>query len=249
MAGTVQSTLTPEAIVDTAERLIIDADANAADWSLRSLSRALGCAPGALYRHFPGGVEEIFHQVRLRESARLQAWVIEAEENPDAPGFANLEPTSNAARLIRRSRAYLDFAEVHAAVYRHLFVQAPGAPNDPYEAVVGAMIEYPATLIQAAARARELDRPMVGRTESMRLAHLIWVQLHGFADLRMSGVAEGRVHEPKVWLLISLLSLAGFAVAATPVGLEAAARAAAAEATPNPSLEPAEKSAAGAPAA
>lgn len=238
--------LTPEAIVDTAERLIIDADANAADWSLRSLSRTLGCAPGALYRHFPGGVTEIFHQVRLRESARLQAWIVEAEENPDAPGFANLEPYSNAARLIRRSSAYLEFTEAHPAVYRHLFVQAPGTPNDPYEAVVGAMIEYPATLIQAAARARELDRPMVGRTESMRLAHLIWVQLHGFADLRMSGVAEGRVHEPKVWLLISLLSMAGFNIAATPAGLEAAARAAAADAAPYPSPEPAEKRTAGA---
>lgn len=249
MAGTAQSTLTPEAIVDTAERLIIDADANAADWSLRSHSRALSCAPAALYHHFPGGIAEIFHQVRLRESARLQAWIVEGEENPDAPGFANLKPKSNAARLIRRSNAYLDFAEDHPAVYRHLFVQAPGTRNDPFEAVVGAMIEYPATLIQAAARACELDRPMIGRTESMRLAHLIWVQLHGFADLRMSGVAEGRVHEPKVWLLISLLSLAGFSVAATPAGLEAAARAAAAEATPNPSLEPAEKRAAGAPAA
>lgn len=76
MAGSTQTPLTPapltpDSIVDTAERLIVNAEADARDWSLRSLSRALGCAPGALYRHFPGGVDEIFDHVRLRESLRL----------------------------------------------------------------------------------------------------------------------------------------------------------------------------------
>jgi AcrR family transcriptional regulator len=229
MAATTQSPLTPDAIVDTAERLIVNAEADARDCSLRSLSRALGCAPGALYRHFPGGVDEIFDQVRLRESLRLQSTIIAAEDNPSAPGLANLAPFSNAARLMRRCTAYLDFAAGQGAVYRHLFSQPPGASTHPYEAVTGAMIDYPASLIQTAARSRELNRPNVGRVEAMAVAQRIWFQLHGYADLRMNGVAENRDHEGEISLLISLLSMAGFAVAATPAGLEAAARAANAE--------------------
>ncbi|MFP6742514.1 MAG: TetR/AcrR family transcriptional regulator [Alphaproteobacteria bacterium] len=226
MAGSTQSPLTPDTIVDTAERLIVNAEADAREWSLRSLSRALGCAPGALYRHFPGGVEEIFDQVRLRESRRLQSSIIAAEDDPGAPGLANLAPFSNAARLMRRCTAYLNFAAGQGAVYRHLFSQPPGASTHPYEAVVGAMIDYPATLIQAAARGRELNRTSVGRREAMALAQRIWFQLHGYADLRMNGVAESRSSEGDISLLISLLSMAGFTVAATPAGLDAAARAA-----------------------
>ena len=146
MASTTQSPLTPDTIVDTAERLIDNAETDARDWSLQSLSRALGCAPGALYRHFPGGVDEIFEQVRLRESERLQSSIIAAEDDPSAPGLANLVAHSNAARLMRRCTAYLDFAASQGTVYRHLFSQPPGASTHPYEAVVGAMIDYPATL-------------------------------------------------------------------------------------------------------
>ncbi len=223
MASTTQSPLTPDAIVDTAERLIVNAEADARDCSLRSLSRALGCAPGALYRHFPGGVDEIFDQVRLRESLRLQSTIIAAEDDSSASGLANLTPFSNAARLIRCT-AYLDFAAGQGAVYRHLFSQPPGASTHPYEAVTGAMIHYPATLIQTAARSRELNRPSVGCSEAMAVVQRIWFQLHGYADLRMNGVAESRDHEGEISLLISLLSMADFTVAATPAGLEAAAR-------------------------
>ena len=229
MAGTIQPFLTPDAIVDTAERLIVDAEADARDCSLRSLSRALGCAPGALYRHIPGGVDEIFEHVRLRESARLRTSIIAAEDDPAASGLANLAPASNAARLMRRCCADLDFAAGQGAVYRHLFNQPPGGSVEPYEAVVGAMIDDPARLIQAAAKARELNRPRVGRTEATDLAQRIWFQLHGFADLRMNGIAEGRAQGSEISLLISLLSMAGFTAAATPAGLEAAARAATAE--------------------
>lgn len=127
---------------------------------------------------------------------------------------------------MRRCTAYLDFAAGQGAVYRHLFSQPPSASTHPNEAVVGAMIDYPATLIQTAARSRELNRPSVGRREAMAVAQRIWFQLHGYADLRMNGVTESRNQEDEISLLISLLSMAGFTVAATPAGLEAAARAA-----------------------
>ncbi len=91
MTAMVKSTnalLTAEAIIDTAEKLIVEADAK--DCTLRALSRALGCAPGALNRYFPGGVDEIISAVQARESERLQAWITDAGDDPDYPGLDNL---------------------------------------------------------------------------------------------------------------------------------------------------------------
>lgn len=221
--------LTVEAIIDTAEKLIVEADAK--ECTLRALSRALGCAPGALNNYFPGGVDEIIRAVQARESERLHGWITEAGNNPDYPGLGNLNPMTNAARLARRCCAYLDFAEANPAVYRHLFAHPPTSDAPGNEPVVIAMIEDTALIIQAAARMGELNRPMIGRSDAMLLAHLIWVQLHGFADLRISGKDEGQIHQITLPMLASLLFLAGFHVAATPAGFEAAARNAAAEST------------------
>ena len=219
--------LTVEAIIDTAEKLIVEADAK--ECTLRALSRALGCAPGALNNYFPGGVDEIISAVQARESERLQSWITDAGDDLDYPALGNLDRMSNAARLTRRCCAYLDFAEANPAVYRHLFAHPPsiGAPDN--EPVVIAMIEDTALIIQAAARMAELNRPMIGRSDAMRLAHLIWVQLHGFADLSISGKDEGQIHQIRLPLLASLLYLAGFHIAATPAGFEAAAKNAAVE--------------------
>ena len=222
MVGSSHSLLTVETIIDTAEKLIVEADAK--DCTLRALSRALGCAPGALNQFFPGGVDEIISAVQARESDRLHGWITDADSNPDYPGLANLKRLSNAARLMRRACAYLDFAETNPAVYRHLFSHPPARGASGGEPVVIAMIEDSAAIIQAAAHMGELNRPTIGRSDAMRLAHLIWVQLHGFADLRIGGKDGGQIHQIRLSLLINLLVLSGFLVAATPAGFEAAAR-------------------------
>ena len=227
MVKSTNAPLTVEAIIDTAEKLIIEADAK--DCTLRALSRALGCAPGALNRYFPGGVDEIISAVQARESERLQAWITDAGDDPDYPGLGNLNRMTNAARLARRCSAYLDFAEANPAVYRHLFAHAPAPGLPEGEPVVSTMIEDGAAIIRAAARMGELNRPMIGQSDAMRIAHLIWVQLHGYADLRISGKDEGQIHQLRLPLLVSLLCSAGFRCAATPAGFEAAARNAAAE--------------------
>ncbi len=218
--------LTDESIIDTAEKLIVEADAK--DCTLRALSRALGCAPGALSRYFPGGVDEIISAVQARESRRLQAWITDAGDDPDFPGLGNLNRMTNAARLARRCNAYLDFAEANPAAYRHLFAHAPSPGAGANEPVVIAMIEDTAAIIRAAARMGELHRPMIGQSDAMRIAHLIWVQLHGYADLRISRKDEGQVHQLRLPLLVNLLFSTGFRCAATPAGFEAAARNAAA---------------------
>ena len=218
--------LSPEVIVTAAEELI--SDTGSTEWTVRALSGVLTCVPGALYRHFPGGVGQIDSEIRARDFGRLEARLCAAENDPEAPGLACLSPHSNAARLIRRCRAYLDFAEANAPVYQHLF----GPPRNgfkppPDNHATAAMLDRPAALIRDAVRTRELTRPGVGPAEATRLAGQMWIQLHGFADLRLSSVLAGRLDDLEVRLLVNLLALAGFAIAATPAGLEAAARAAA----------------------
>jgi len=245
----VRQALSAEAIIGAAERLVDGTGATR--WSIRALSRVLDCTPGALYRHFPGGAAEIAAELRCRDLVRLEDRLAAAEADVTAPGLGCLPPRSHAARLIRRCRAYLDFATDQPAVYGYLFgtdarldaepesaplpvngAIDPAADDQPAERL---MIETTAILIRAAARARELGRPVIGTDEAARLATLIWVQLHGFADLRLRGVATARLAALETRLLVNLLAVAEFAVAATPVGLEAAAKAAdrAARATPS----------------
>ncbi len=224
MRTTARPTLSPDAIIEAAERLI--SDTGPAVWTVRSLSSRLNCVPGALYRYFPGGTGEIEAKVRAREFARLEARLAAAEANPDAPGLASLDPDTHAARLARRYRAYLDFAAGNRGVYRQLFGPLPdGNPPIPAEIVARAMIERPAELIRKAARARELARPRIGEDEAKRLAVLMWIQLHGFVDLRLSGLVGGLYENIDIRLLVNLLVMADFAIAATPAGLEAASAA------------------------
>ena len=221
MDGMARTALSPDVIVNAAERLIHETGST--EWTVRSLSRVLECAPGALYRHFPGGTAEIATEIRGRDFARLETRLDAAEDSPDAPGLACLDHRSCAARLVRRCRAYLEFAQVNGAVYQHLFGVEDG--DEAIGAYVDrAMIDRPAELIRKAARARELDRPVIGQCEATQAAAFIWVQLHGFADLRLSGIGNQTLEDLEIRLLVNLLSLASFSVAATPAGLEAAAR-------------------------
>jgi AcrR family transcriptional regulator len=221
--------LSPDAIIEAAERLINDT--GSAVWTVRSLSDRLNCAPGALYRYFPGGTGEIEATVRERDFTRLAARLTTAEADTNAPGLASLAPGTHGARLARRYRAYLDFAAGNPAMYRQLFGRLRGGETPlPGAGVEQVMIGRPAELIVQAARARELVRPRIGEGESKRLAVLMWIQLHGFADLRtsamVSAMAGGLPENIDIRVLVNLLAMADFAVAATPAGLEAAAVAA-----------------------
>gem|GEM_PF-5750849 len=218
--------LSPDVIVEAAEQMI--SDTGSTEWTVRSLSRILECAPGALYRHFPGGAAEIAAEIRERDFARLEAALDTAELDPEAPGLACLGVESLAARLMRRCHAYLDFATANDAVYQHLFGPLRGGLKPrPSERVERAMIGRPAAILQRSARTRELNRPAIGECEARRIATFLWMQLHGFDDLRLSGLAGENLDTLQIRLLVGLLNVAGFTVAATPAGLEAAAAAAA----------------------
>lgn len=223
-------------IIDAAEQLINDAGHT--EWSIRSLSRVLECAAGALYRHFPGGAAEIASEVRGREFVKLANHLDVAENNFEYPGLACLDPSCTAAHLVRRCHAYLDFVTANPSVYQHLFGPLePGASPTPNEAIECAMVERPAILIQSAAKSRELNRPLIGHSEASQLSLFLWVQLHGFAHLRLSGTVGQQIDGLQVRLLVNLMTLAGFTIAATPDGLEAAAKAAAKATPPLPQTQ------------
>ncbi len=217
--------LSTERIVATAEQLI--RDTGSTDWTVRTLCKQLECAPGAIYRYFPGGVDAIGAEIRGRHVAELGHLLSDVEDDLTAEGLPSLTARSWAARLARRCAAYLDFADRRPEIYRSLFAlnetqQTAGRMQLADE----ALLRRPAVIIQRAAEERELNRPSVGRFDAERMATMIWSRLHGFADLRLSGLVEDRMDELRDRLLIEILATAGFKVAEYPVGLEAAAKAA-----------------------
>jgi hypothetical protein len=139
----------------------------------------------------------------------------------------SLGPTTWAARLTRRCAAYLGFAARRPEIYRSLFaLHETSDTAGRIQLAEEALLRRPAEIVQRAAEGRELNRPSIGRFESERTALIIWTRLHGFADLRLSGMVDDRLSELEDRLLIDILAIAGFKVAAYPVGLEAAAQAA-----------------------
>ena len=111
--------LSTERIVATAEQLI--RDTGSTDWTVRTLCKHLECAPGAIYRYFPGGVEAIGAEIRGRHVAELGNLLDGVEEDHAAEGLASLGPTTWAARLTRRCCAYLRFSQRRPEIYRSLF--------------------------------------------------------------------------------------------------------------------------------
>lgn len=217
--------LSADRIVTTAEELI--RASGSTEWTVRALCKELECAPGAIYRYFPGGVDAIGAEIRNRHLVELTQWMNEAEADLACEGLASLAPASLAARLSRRARCYLAFARNQGEVYRSLFAFcAEGRDSHARALAQEGMVLHHAALIRQAAVERELARPSIGRFDSEQLALMIWARLHGHADLILSGLADGRCDELDDRLLIDILGVVGFKVAAYPAGLEAAARAA-----------------------
>ncbi len=217
--------LSADRIVTTAEQLI--RASGSTEWTVRALCKELECAPGAIYRYFPGGVDAIGAEIRSRHLVELAQILGAAEQDLTADGLASLVPASFAARLSRRTRAYLAFARGQGEVYRSLFAFcAEGRDSHAQALADDCMVLRPAELIRHAAADRELARPGVGRFDSEQMSLMIWGRLHGHVDLALSGLVDARCDELDDRLLIDILGVAGFKVAAFPAGLEAAARAA-----------------------
>ncbi len=217
--------LSADRIVTTAETLI--RSSGSTEWTVRALCKELECAPGAIYRYFPGGVDAIGAEIRNRHLVELTQAMDAAEDDAVAEGLASLAPNSIASRLSRRARCYLAFARNQGEVYRSLFAFcAEGRDSHARALAQEGLVVRHAELIRQAAVERELSRPSIGRFDAEQIAMLIWSRLHGHADLALSGLTDGRCEELDDRLLIDILGVVGFKVAAFPAGLEAAARAA-----------------------
>lgn len=205
--------------------------------ALRPMCRILGCAPSAIYRHFPGGAREIDMVLAEQAFATLMDRLEEAANDPDAPGLASLPRTSIAARLARSARAYIAFARAHPKVYRRLFGPKPSCPDSETSGALplhdltdgGALAHHRLTddhiagLNMEAARNRELAYPVLGEGEARRLAVLQWTALHGFTDLDISGHIDDIDGRMELRVIVSVLGIAGFTAAANPAALESAA--------------------------
>ena len=145
----------------------------------------------------------------------------------NAQGIACLDAKTYASRLVRSWRAFLAFADANKAEYLQLFgLVRASDPLQTNDSVQLAMIERYASLIQEAANARELERPGIGSGEANRIGALLWVQMQGFANMRLNGIDVAYHRNLEIHILINGLIIACFAVASTPIGLEAAATAA-----------------------
>lgn len=131
--------------------------------TVRRLSDAIGVSQPILYRHFPGGRDEIVARVVVQGYADLA----DVMRSP-AP-----EEQASAA-LPRLIAGYLRFAREHPAVYE--------AMSTVRTSVVFASTDTPATLRDGFAM---LERAVGGADERDRAvrAELLWSMLHGASQL------------------------------------------------------------------
>jgi len=128
--------------------------------TVRRLSEAIGVSQPILYRHFPGGRDEIVARVVIRGYADLAT----AMRSPDP------DDTDPAGSLRHLVAAYLGFARDHPAVYE--------AMSTARTSVVFAATDTPEVLREGFAM---LERAVGGSDARQRAvrAELLWSLLHG----------------------------------------------------------------------
>jgi AcrR family transcriptional regulator len=143
-------------IVDTA-REIAEQDGWPAV-TVRRLSDAIGVSQPILYRHFPGGRDEIVARVVVQGYADL----VDVIRSPGAE-----DPAANLPRLIE---GYLRFARTHPAVYEVMTTSR--------SSVAFASCDSPAILREGFAI---FEQAVGGADEKDRAvrAELLWSMLHG----------------------------------------------------------------------
>lgn len=153
--------------------------------TVRRLADAVGVSQPILYRHFPGGRDDIVARVVVDGYAELAAAM-------DVPG----EGERTLAALIG---AYLDFARTHPAVYE--------AMASARSSVVFASDETPAVL----RRGFQLLENAVGgadaRERALR-AELLWSTLHGVSQLDAHGRLDAALDEGRSAAIVALFERA-----------------------------------------
>ncbi|MFA7323367.1 MAG: TetR/AcrR family transcriptional regulator [Candidatus Nanopelagicales bacterium] len=161
-----------EALIDTAFRHV-QADGSAS-LSLRSLAHELGVSPSAAYNHF-ADKEALLNAVTAQCHVAL-------DQRMDAA--AQQFPGTSDADLIGRfqalGRAYIDFAEQEPRLFSHAFKNM--CDFNPDAAAESRAYALLCSILDELGE-RHLLRP--GIREGLDMT--IWVSVHGFAELALSG--------------------------------------------------------------
>jgi AcrR family transcriptional regulator len=151
--------------------------------TVRRLADAIGVSQPILYRHFPGGRDEIVERVVIDGFAELAAAMT-------APGESN-DP------LPALITAYLTFARAHPAVYEAMATARTG--------IVFASSDTPAILRRGFAILEQGVGGTDARDRTVR-AELLWSVLHGVSQLDAHGrldAALDSAREPAIAALFT----------------------------------------------
>ncbi|MCI0157134.1 WHG domain-containing protein [Leifsonia shinshuensis] len=140
--------------------------------TVRRLADAIGVSQPILYRHFPGGRDDIVGRVVVDGYAELAEAMAASDD-----GLATLPGLIGA---------YLDFARTHPAVYE--------AMASARSSIVFASAETPAILRRGFALLEQVVGGSDARERAVR-AELLWSTLHGISQLdahgRLDAVLDG----------------------------------------------------------
>lgn len=146
--------------------------------SLRDLSRSLGVSPMAPYRHFEDKAALLLHLAEagcrlLLESMRI---VERAERDP-------------LGRLSRSAEVYVEFALSHPSQFRLIFGPELQRNIERGSTVIQLAGECIGILVQAITEAQSVGSIRADQSP-VALANVIWMAVHGYADLKLSGHQE-----------------------------------------------------------
>jgi AcrR family transcriptional regulator len=156
-------------IIDTAEDLI--ATDGIDTFSARSLSRAIGYAPGTLYHHF-ADLDDIVTQVNTRTLAGL------------ALAFADAAPSDDPARMLHN---YADAFLGYIAVKRHLWNALFEFRRKPGQVVPTWYIAAIASLIRIVGECFMRLRPDMPEAAAREAGQLLFASIHSVVSLENSG--------------------------------------------------------------
>ncbi|SFR32534.1 regulatory protein, tetR family [Microbacterium azadirachtae] len=154
--------------------------------TVRRLADAVGVSQPILYRHFPGGRDDIVARVVVDGYAELAEAMDVAADGAD--------------RLRALVSAYLDFARTHPAVYE--------AMASARSSVVFAAEETPAVLRRGFRLLEDAVGGADARERAVR-AELLWSMLHGVSQLDAHGRLDAELDEVRGAAMVALFERRG----------------------------------------
>lgn len=163
-----------EEIIDATERLLLDTE-SAEAVSIRAVADAVGVTAPSIYRHFPDKTALIF-EVCNRRFSQLDAFLPEAIEGVD-------DPVDSLRGL---GRAYVEFGTSNPEYYRIMFMtRATDTPEEFQGERLGDLVAF-GRLVTCVQRCIDAGRFQPEHRDAIRLAMVIWSQVHGLTSLLVS---------------------------------------------------------------